>query len=236
MTRSGRFTKLCAEPKDLAYEATVIFPTLKNSFTLVAEKKIHPSILVSDYLISINNYRKGKNWQGSSNHWLCSYPEKNSLIDFWGKTLLRGIPAKVNRTLINWHLGHYNLELIHHVPTASEMLKAQAEGKRFVTLFNKDSEWQQNIIHERDHFSFLIHDLIHAHEFFSDEQLKIEQINFYRMLQNNYHTLKNLSVEAEFHTSLDYLIADMNSHPAHLQSYFQGLLKRFGLTQYNLSL
>ncbi len=236
MSRKGRFTKLCADPKDLAYEASIIFPKLVDSFSLVLDKKIHPSILVSEYLILINQNRKGKNWQGSSYHWLNSFLEKDSLIEFWGKTLLRGIPSKLNRTLINWNLGYYNLELIHHIPTANEMLIAQAEGKRYVTLFNNAHDWQYCINHQRDHFSFLIHDLIHAHEFFSDEKLKIEQIKFYQMLKVNYENIKKQSSHPEFQQSLDYLISDMNSHPAHLQSYYLGLLKRFGITPCSLNL
>lgn len=232
MSRNGRFAKLCASPSELNIEAQKLLPQLQNSFNLFFEKKLHPALLVSEYLICIQSHRKGKNWRGSSFHWLCPFHSKNSLIEFWGKTMLRGIPAKVNRTLINWYLGHYPLELIHHVPSSNEMLMIQAEGKRYVTLLEKPEDWQHTIIHQRDHFSFLIHDLIHAHEFFCDEQLKNEQINFYCMLKNNYLKIKNLSTHPDFQNSLDYLISDMNSHPAHLQSFFQGLLKRFNLPDY----
>lgn len=235
MSREGRYGKFCSNTDQLTFETENYFSSFEKHLELYLANKIHPAVLVGDYIQAIHKLRKGHLWKGSSFHWFCPLNSKDSFLDFWGKTVLRGIPEKINRTLISWYLGHYPLVLTHSVPTSQEMLLLQSQGKRYITVFKSCDEWKNLLVHNRDHFSFSLHDLIHAHEFFSDESIKNEQILFYQMLNRNYEKLMTLSKDPDFMSSLDYLISDMNSHPAHLEAYFKNLLMRFKLTPYNLN-
>ena len=240
MSRNGRFAKHCHQPQSLSKECDELW----TSFEKILSTSIHPAELVGNYLKLITMHRRQKTWRGSSYRWFSpitisttntDMPSSN-FLDFWCNNTLRGIPHKVNQVLINWYLGYYPLELIHHVPSAEEMLDIQAIGKRYVTVFLKAKEWREEIHHHRDHHSFTLHDLIHAHEFFHNDRLKNAQIIFYKKLLNHYPCLKELSSNVDYQNSLHYLIADMNTHPEHMEVYFQGLLKRFELIPYNLNL
>lgn len=232
MTRRGRFAKFNINQDQIFKESNALFPTFYNYYCQYKSGLLHPAQFVALYLILVAKHRRSTLWQGSYFHWLSAL-KPDEFIEFWGKTQLRGIPLKVNQVLINWYLGNYELTLCHHIPSAEEMLMIQASGKRYITLFILQNEWNQNIIHGREHFSFTMHDLIHAHEFFYNQSIKEQQICFYNKLKSQYSVIKSLSNHQDYQASLDYLISDMNSHPQHLKNYFWGLLKRFQITHYN---
>lgn len=236
MSRKGRFSKHFHQTQSSFKEYEELWATFQEKLNT----SIHPAELIGNYLKLITVHRRKKNWRGSLFRWFSPLKTttlaSNEFLEFWCNNTLRGIPHKVNQVLINWYLGYYPCVLIHHVPTAEEMLIIQAQGKRYVTVFLTLKEWKEEIHHGRDHFSFTVHDLIHASEFFQSEMLKNAQIVFYKKLLNHYPYLKELSTSAEYQHSLHYLISDMNTHPEHMEVYFQGLLKRSNLTPYNLNL
>ena len=232
MSRRGRFGKFCWDYQSRLAECQHVMP----SFQQHLEQKNHPAVLVGEYIQLLCKHRKKNLWKGSHYEWLSPLNPEDTFLKFWSTQTLRGVPHKVNQVLIHWYLGTYPLVLIHHIPSAEEMLTVQSQGIRFVTLFIREEEWVNNIIHQRDHLSFTLHDLIHAYEFFYNTSLKNQQIHFYRKLKNHYHHLATLSQDPIYHHALNYLISDMNSHPSHLEVYFHGLLKRFNITPYNLDL
>jgi len=56
----------------------------------------------------------------------------------------------------------------------------QAEGKRCVSLISNNLE--SLVMNERDAFSFLLHDLVHAYKMFSNQILLNGQIGFCRAI------------------------------------------------------
>jgi len=126
---------------------------------------------------------------------------------------LKGTPLSVNETLLYWLRGDWDLELVHHIPSPKKLLQKQKEGGRYVTLI-KDERMTKYILGERDQLSFLMHDLIHAHRFFSSDENKQGQMDFYHLLDQtfDYFRLDHLDFKNEF----EYLIADMNAYPIHL--------------------
>lgn len=228
MTRMGRFSKSCGTTESRKIEVDTIF----NDFLSLIESEkgfsYHPAKLVGDYIILVSKYRKKNLWVGSAHHWFCPF-ENDSFLSFWTKYTLRGLPIKINFVLVNWYLGNYPLELTFNIPTDKEMLELQCQGKRFVSLFKLKEEWLEQTPHQRDHFSFTIHDLIHAYEFFSNKYLFASQMNFYNKIYANYETLKNASNNVKYQEELSYLISDINSHPAHLESFLESLINRYQL-------
>jgi hypothetical protein len=92
------------------------------------------------------------------------------------------------------------------------------------------------VMGERDPFSFLLHDLVHAYKMFDNDYLLKGQLGFYKALLKLFSEetcsdpkfisdfdflLKN---DQKFSEEFDYLISDMNSHPRHLFYYFKAIL------------
>ncbi len=178
MSRSGRFSKFCLDTDARSVECLTLW---KDFQPLLQSYEKHPAILIGQYLQLITRYRKKNLWKGNHFAWFSPNANEQHLdfLQFWSNNTLRGIPHKINRVLINWRLGYYPLVLINHVPTAKEMLELQSQGKRFVTLFTSQKDWRENTLHGRDHFSFTVHDLIHAYEFFHNDEMKNKQILMY---------------------------------------------------------
>lgn len=98
---------------------------------------------------------------------------------------------------------------------------------------------------ERDPFSFLLHDLVHAYKMFGNDYLLNGQIGFYRAMLKLFDPITSVSkkqfildelleFDLEFAEQFEYLISDMNSHPRHLFYYFKAILilafkRRFGV-------
>lgn len=228
MSRSGRYTRQCADSQTLEIEAKNLWPIFQEQVQRFQSHQLHPAELVGNYLCLINQSRKKSLWVGNSYQWFSPISE-NNFLDFWGSKILRGIPQKVNSVLINWYCGHYPLTLTFDVPSDYQMLEHQALGKRYVTLFIHQQEWIRTKIHQRDHFSFTLHDLLHAHEFFSDNSLSQEQTSFYKKMLPHYDLLKSASKNPTFQEELSYLLSDLNTHPAHLNAYLESLWKRYQL-------
>lgn len=224
MSRHGRFSKLCAPLIYRVEEANALFEEFNQLFSTFD----HPAELIGGYIILISKFRKKHLWKGNYVNWYCPI-SSNQFLDFWSKTTLRGIPLKVNEVLVNWYLGNYSLELTFDIPSDKKMLELQSLGKRYITLFKLKEEWINSITHGRDHFSFTIHDLIHAHEFFSNSTSFRFQTHFYKKICYFYDELKNACSNPVFQQELSYLVSDINTHPKHLESYLKSLIERYHL-------
>ncbi len=154
------------------------------------------------------------------------------VIEIFAHFRLRGIMERAQRALIKWQAGAYPIELFFHAPSAGELLVLQAQGRRVVTLFVGRHELVQKQ-HGRDPMTFVLHDLEHADEFFSDPKLFCEQKEFYRDVKSKLdagvyeEALKDETFKSEF----EYVIADMNSHPDHLKATLEFLVRDFSSRQ-----
>lgn len=145
--------------------------------------------------------------------------DKNiSLTLFLQQNRFRGIPDSARNALLEWLENKYPLTLFYYIPTVAEVFALQKQGGRCVSfLQNADQICQLH--HERDVISFIIHDLIHAHEFYSDPKRAIQQIGFYHWLDNISQNTKIqalLKHSAGFQERWEYVLSDMNSYCGHL--------------------
>lgn len=146
-----------------------------------------------------------------------------SFEQFLSSYTLRGIPSSINQTLIKWNKGEYPLILFFNVPLPDEVFKIQYQGKRIVTLFNGIEQLSKYVLNERDPLSFAIHDLEHAHEFFSREHVYQGQLSFYEFIlpfMSNLKVLEARSTDQQFKDEFEYAISDMNAYCVHLLKYF----------------
>jgi hypothetical protein len=157
-----------------------------------------------------------------------------TLFDLVNTFNLHSVPHSARYTLANWYLATGNTPVdlvlfINKIPSSKQVLDLQASAKRCVTLIS--DKLDALVLGERDPFSFLLHDLVHAYKMFSNEYLLKGQIGFYKALLRIYahEKLKMelkllLKSDAQFSEEFDYLIADMNSHPRHLLCYLKAIL------------
>jgi hypothetical protein len=146
------------------------------------------------------------------------FQQNISMDQFFNQIRFRGIPDSARIALLEWLNNQYPLTLFFHIPSGDEVFELQKKGGRCVT-FLKQAQALTELHHERDAISFIIHDLIHAHEFYADPQRTEQQIGFYHWLDNirNNALLKNLMEEsAEFFARWEYILSDMNSYCGHL--------------------
>ncbi len=135
---------------------------------------------------------------------------------------LKGVREDSRQGLLGWLEGRYPLTLLSHPPTPEELLNYQCRGERVVTLFADD---QGPIGRHAGPYEFLLHDLEHAHKFFGEGSF-LGQKRFFNLLREALHSgaFAELSANAKFSADLDYLMADMNSHPLHLLKYLKAIV------------
>lgn len=136
---------------------------------------------------------------------------------------LKGVRLVARETLLRWLAGEWPLLLTDQIPTPVELLKEQIWGRRLVTAAFQESELANYLHDDRDALSFLLHDLGHAEQFFRNKIHRDGQIGSYRLLQQAQFA-DNLYAPSQFSgkwdQQLDYLIADLNTHPLHFWSVF----------------
>jgi hypothetical protein len=156
----------------------------------------------------------------------------NTLEEFCTRYDFKKLPGSIARAIYEWKWGKYNLVLKDRPITPLEMLAAQAEGRRIVTLDMAAALEGRLVDGQRDALEFLLHDLVHADLFFSEGHG--EQVRFFKKFQavvgEDFFTTA-LERDTEFRRDIEYLISDMNSNVAHMQ----GLLKA-SLTKHQLFL
>lgn len=149
--------------------------------------------------------------------------KKFTTIDYcvWGflnHIRLRGIPDSAKNALTQWLNNQYPLTLFFRIPTVDEVFNLQKRGGRCVSFFLESKDMLQ-LYHGRDVISFIIHDLIHANEFYSNPERAQQQIGFYHWLDEikSFPQLQNLLQSSEgFKDRWEYLLSDMNSYCGHL--------------------
>ncbi len=142
------------------------------------------------------------------------------------------LPESVFEVLWRWAQGDYRLILFERVPTPLEMLEHQAAGQRVVTMDRTAAEEGKLVDGKRDAFEFLLHDLIHADLFFKSPEAFTDQRDFFSRLHQQIlkHELLDHG-DPQFLGDLNYLMADMNSHRAHLHAHWEAILIQWRLRQ-----
>ncbi len=144
--------------------------------------------------------------------------QKIPLRLFLDKVRFRGIPDSAQIALTRWLDHQYPLTLLFHIPSTSEVFELQKKGGRCISFLKQYSELIQ-YHHDRDAISFIVHDLIHAHEFYALPERARQQIGFYHWLDGIQHCPALLKLQTEsdkFRQCWEYVLSDMNSYCGHL--------------------
>lgn len=251
-SRAGRFKKKLVSEEALEKEAPVIQERMNQILMAFEHQEISASVFCAIYIITVLSYRHPGTWLGAKrvtalcpNHQL-SFPInalnlnfepniKKRLLDFEtiGEVFqffaLKSTPNTVNRSVLNWSIGSYELEMMFHIPRPSEVLHQQKQGRRCVTIIIDQRRASKFILGERDSLGFTMHDLIHADHFYHNNECFQGQLGFYGLL-DSCMTQKHFSEHLEnpaFENEFEYLIADMNAYAIHLMKCLKSALTHY---------
>lgn len=145
---------------------------------------------------------------------------------------IRGMPGMISSILNDWRAGKVLLRLTTQSLTAHDMLAAQAEGWRYVTVDIDAALSGRTVEETRDAFEFALHDLGHAYAFFKAEYDHAGQVKFFTELLSDLPQLSILAgADDKFAHALNYAMSDMNSHPQHLREFVRGVIVESFLRQ-----
>lgn len=145
----------------------------------------------------------------------------------------RGVRPEVPAALCQWLQGNWQLILCTDVPSPRAVLEMQARGVRPVTVVTEYPAMFAPVHDKADAFSFLQHDLEHAHRFFEDGASHRAQRRLAHalMLDLDASRFDAYLGDPGFREKFDYLIADMNTHVAHALHYLRAILVEFHLRE-----
>ena len=165
-----------------------------------------------DLLTNIPEGFKFSNWEKEKLKGVTTY-------DLFAHFNLKGIPLSINRTMMNWYEEKWNIEMLHHIPSSLELLSLQVKNTRCITVITHPTKVDLLVLGTRDPLSFVLHDLMHADQFFSQINSQKGQLGFYQLLYKNYNRplLKSiLKTDSEFKNEFEYVASDMNAYVIHL--------------------
>lgn len=251
MNHQSRFKSYLLNPEQRANESQQISSFLQNLQELTNECALTASERVALFVLMYLQLRNPDQWAMSSGKkaeegtfrglalnkttepFLFLQSLKSQfLIDILVEYRPKKLPESVFEVLWNWAQKKYEMILFERVPTPLEMLEYQATGKRVVTMDLASALRGELVDGKRDAFEFLLHDLIHADLFFKSPEAYADQKDFFARLHQqilNYDLLNE--GDPQFLGDLHYLMADMNSHRAHLQAHWEAILIQWRLRQ-----
>lgn len=144
-----------------------------------------------------------------------------------------GIIPNASCALMRWVKGEWPLTLCQHIPAPKAVLRMQLEGTRPITVISDPERAEGPIMHKKNALEFLVHDLEHGYKFFHDPEQLRAQREFFCAISNILQSglLRRHLQEEIFAERFDYLISDMNTHPAHSLQYLRAILVEHGLRQ-----
>lgn len=146
-----------------------------------------------------------------------------------------GIIPNATIALARWVTGEWPLTLCPNIPAPKAVLRMQVAGTRPISVIADPVQAQGPIMHKRNALHFLVHDLEHGYKFFNDHEQHLAQRAFFAAIASLLESgqLKRQLAETVFAERFDYLISDMNTHPAHSLQYLRAILVEFGLRSEN---
>ena len=251
-SRGGRYKKKLVSEETLRIEAPVIMAKLTPFLDLRTQGNLTEAEFAAIYLIIYLSTRFPFHWFGarqktaiSSRHQLNftlgemknlgivfeeSVTKKLSptmtIGELYNHFAFKSTPRSVNRSIVEWSNGKYDLVLMNRIPTPLEVLDQQRQSKRCVTALIKEVQLSRYILGERDPMSFTMHDLIHADHFFHDNKCYQGQMGFYRALWKlcSEGIFDELLSHEAFKNEFEYTISDMNAYCVHLMKCFKSAL------------
>lgn len=142
-----------------------------------------------------------------------------------------GVIPGVTQALCAWLRGIWALQLFEGIPTPREVLVLQTKGIRPVTVFSEFPRLLQPVLGKANGYAFMVHDLEHAWKFHHDTALHEGQVSFFTHLQAVIEQgwfAPHLD-DTLFAEKFNYLMSDMNTHPAHSRQFLRAVLIECGL-------
>lgn len=146
-------------------------------------------------------------------------PGDISILELLATVRVKPLPEIALQSLYELPYRKKEILILNTEPTPFELLHLQSQGKRVITFDSNFETWPTLLYGKRDVLSFVLHDLIHAHHFFSDLESQKRQVGFYRnilKIKNDPDFKKLYSSDSNFAEQFNYIISDMNAHPVHL--------------------
>lgn len=235
--RSGSYKKVLIAEGLLGPHRT----TLTKNIDVITKLPVTSFELCTLYILLFLRVRHPKNWLQKKISFEID-PTERKLLDFiptefnltdWEKEKLqgvsfhalfkfynlKGIPQAVNRTMTNWGIGSWKIELLTHIPSPRELLRMQVQSTRCITLTIDHDEIDKLVLSSRDPLSFVLHDLHHADHFFSQDASLKGQLGFYSLVESVYDQpllKKTLKEDKQFKSEFEYVVSDMNAYVIHL--------------------
>jgi hypothetical protein len=241
-SRTGSYKKILLDLKTLKMNGDF----LRGNLNELNKKKLSPKDFTTLYLLLFLRIKHPKNWiqkkslsltneceSKNKERELLSLIPEGFILNDWEKDKLKGItgldlfcrfnlkaiPEAINRAMIHWYLDLWNIELFNFIPIPRELLRLQVKNTRCITVITDPREIDSFVLESRDPLSFLLHDLMHADQFFSQKESQKGQLGFYQLINSIYdrpefrNLLKN---DDNFKKEFEYVASDMNAYVIHL--------------------
>jgi hypothetical protein len=210
-------------PHDFTTLYLILFLRLKHPKNWLQKKSIHLQANAGSELLSLIPESFALNqWEKEKLQGLTSL----SLFSFYN---LKAIPESINRTMINWIQGRWKIELMDYIPIPRELLALQVKNTRCVTVITDPQQIDSLVFNVRDPLSFVLHDLMHADQFFNQMESQKGQLGFYRLIHTIYDRTELrqlLKKDSDFKKEFEYVTTDMNAYVIHLFKCFKSSIHR----------
>lgn len=217
--------KLTLSPFDFTTLYLLLFLRIKHPKNWLQKKNRQDSPNGADQLLSlIPKSFKLNDWE--------IYKLKGiSPVELFSLYHLKAIPDAITRTMINWQSGLWSIKCLEYIPGPRELLKLQVQNSRCITLITDPLLIDSMVMACRDPLSFLLHDLMHADQFFNRPQSLLGQLGFYKLIYAIYDKpeLKTLlKNDSGFKKEFEYVASDMNAYVIHLFKCLKSSIYRTG--------
>lgn len=185
--------------------------------------------VVAAYLLERTRRRVGRRWDQGAQAAGWDVPRNATPeLQVFAMRRVFGVPLDVSRGMLAWAAGARPGLIRRDVPHALDVLGAQADGKRWVSLLEDADAHAHGDPRHPDGLSFALHDLCHL-EKFVDAAHHRGQVGFFRACCALISHPVWLDVEAgldlRWQADRDYVFADMNGSAVFLFAALKMKLK-----------
>lgn len=245
--RDGSYKKILLNTETLKGQGNFLRENLKELKNL----NLSPQDFTTLYIILFLRIKHPKNWlqkkasvaSDTIGVELLSIIPESFALNAWEKEKLNGItahrlftsfnlkaiPESINRTMIQWFQGNWHIEMLEYIPVPRELLSLQVKNSRCVTVITDPNEVDSIVMNARDPLSFVLHDLMHADQFFNHHESLKGQLGFYELISKIYDQPELrllIKQDKNFKKEFEYITTDMNAYVIHLFKCLKSSLYR----------
>ena len=256
--RNGSYKKILLTPHEMGLHHDY----LKKAIESLEQLHLPDVDFTTYYILLFLRLKHPKNWLQKKTKSTQIYPYGISLLEYlpdnfnltdWEKEKLKGvttytiflhfnlkgIPESINRTMLNWFQGFWKIKLLKYIPNSRTLLKMQVNNTRCITVTTHHQAITELVLNSRDPLSFVLHDLMHADQFFNQVDSQKGQLGFYHLLNLIYDQPKltyYLDNDEQFKKEFEYVVSDMNAYVIHLLKCLKSAIDRLPKLNHELSL